>query len=204
MKRRNYSTKWQVFAKPIRLSPRERRGARTIPIVGNYVKGFKARGLKGIGLAKAIVEDIRSFKKVALHLEDAKRYWVRRSAEEIIGSREQYIMIHSEAAKTGKAAILGCTDLAVAMMASLRYAGFPALIVRAGTHTYVKLWHRGGVWIANPREGKRQALRPMTRADIKLENQYKKENAFAEGETLEEIGLKAYDDFFKYEYKEKR
>ncbi len=203
-RKRIYIKNEKLFAKPIRLSPTERRQVGVTQEVRKYVQGFQAKGLKGIEIAKAIVKDIKSFEVEVLHLEQAKGLWTKRSASQIIKSRKQIRMIPAEAAKTRKPSIMGCTDLSLAMVASFRAAGFPTLIVRAGIHTYAKFLYKGKVWIANPRKTKRDMVRQMTAADKKIENQYRAENAFAEGTSLAEIGITSYNDFFKYEYKKRQ
>lgn len=194
----------KAFAKPVRLTPLGRKQVGITPRVRDYVKSFKAKGLGEIALARVIVEDVRGFKSVALSPEKTKENWAKRSAEEVIRTREQYIMIPSEAAKTGKPAIMGCTDLSLAVVASLRAAGFNTLIVRAGTHTYAKFFYLGKVWIADTRDTKRNRVREMTPADKRNENKYRTANAFAEGPSLDQIGIRSYADFFKYRYRKRR
>ncbi len=61
MKKRVYPRHGKAFEKAVRLSPLGRRQVGITPRVVKYVEGFKARGLEGLDLAKAIVEDIARF-----------------------------------------------------------------------------------------------------------------------------------------------
>lgn len=192
------------FAEPIRVSPVGRRQIGVTNGIRNYVADFKAKGLKGIGLATAIVADISGFEEVALALEKAKRIWGKRSADDVIKTRKIYAMRKDEAAATGLPAMRGCADQASAVTAALRAAGFKALIVRMGCSTYTKFWYGNKVYIANARDVGRDRVRVMSRADKRLENQFRTANAFAEGASLAQIGLRSYTDFFKYRYVPKR
>ncbi len=186
------------FGMPVRLSPEGRKQVGVTPRIQEYVSGFHAKGK--LNLARKIVKNITEFKKVALSIKEAKDLWAKRSVEDIINTKKVYIMNRKEAAKTGRAAIMGCTDCAQAVTASLRAIGLNALIVRAGTHTYTKFFYRNKIYIADPVEGKRVMVREMMKSDKRIENMYRTQRAFAEGQSLASIKLKSYKDFFRYKY----
>jgi len=198
MKKKIFPRHGKAFANPARLSPTGRKQVGVTPRIKKYVAGFQAKGK--LELARKIVKDITEFKKVELPIEKAKRLWAKRSADDVIGTKKIYTMNMHEAAQTGKAAIMGCTDCAQAVTASLRAIGLNALIVRAGTHTYVKFLYRNKLFIADPDERKRVRVRQMTATDKRLENMYRHKKAFAEGQSLAGIGIKSYKDFFRYKY----
>ncbi len=193
----------KAFSRPVRLSPKARRQVGITLAVQKYAEGFKAKGLEGTSLAGAIVQDIADFGRFALSVEKAKRIWGRRSANDIIKTKRLYIMMRDEAAATRRPAVMGCTDASVAALASLRAAGFKAIIARAGVHTYCKVFYRGKTYIADPADHKRNQFREMTRGDKRNENKHRAAKAFAEGTSLADIGVSKYSDFFKYEYKGK-
>ncbi len=192
------------FGEPIVVSPKGRGQVGVTNRVRNYVADFKAKGLRGIRLAEAIVADISGFKEVALSLEKAKRIWGKRSADDVIRTRKIYTMRKDEAAATGLPAIRGCADQANAVTAALRAAGFKALIARMGCSTYTKFSYANKVYIANATDVGRDRVRVMSRVDKRLENQFRTANAFAEGPSLAQIGLRSYADFFKYRHILKR
>jgi len=184
------------IVKPVRLSPAGRKQMGITPRIRKYVAGFKAKSK--IELAKKIVADIASFKKVALPIEEAKSKWAKRSADGVIKTRNIYTMIAKEAVKTRKPSILGCSDYAEAVTSCLRAAGFQALILRMGTHTKTKFLYRKQVWFADATDNRRAKVRQMDTADKRVEEVLRKKGKYAEGASLAQIGIKSYDDFRKY------
>jgi len=196
MKRRIPQEHARALFRPARVSPAGRTQVGITPAIQKYAAGFQAK--RHFDTALKIVEDITSFKKIALPLDKAKRLWGRRSANDVIKTRVIYVMRADEAARTRMPAILGCTDAAVAVTAALRAAGFKAVIVRAGTHTYTKFLHGKRIYIADATTRNRKKVRLMERADKRVEKVYKADNTFAEGASLAQIGIKNYRDFFRY------
>jgi len=167
------------------------------PVVRKYAAGFQAKGLKGIDLVKAIVKDIHSFKRLEPSMKEAKATWAKRTAREIIETRTVYVK--------GKLAIGGCTDRAIAIGDALRSVGFNTVIVRANTHTYVKLFYKNRAWILNTLATEGSGVREMTGKNKARDRLYKKEGSYKEGKTMKELGLQDYDrDFNKYEYGSKK
>lgn len=134
MKKPRFPKKAKPFLVPVTLSRLERKQVGATFFVRRYADGFKARGLKGIDLARAIVNDIGSFKKVELKEEQAERLWARRRTSEIIRTRKVVMGPMSSNSK-----IMGCVDSSQAIVSALRAAGFRALIARELTHIYVKV-----------------------------------------------------------------
>lgn len=58
--------RFQSFLRPVKLSRFGRRQVGANFFVRRYVDGFRAKGLKGVELARAIVEDVEGFKRVQL------------------------------------------------------------------------------------------------------------------------------------------
>ncbi len=195
MKKKRATIKAKIV-KPVRISPAGRKQMGVTPRIREYVAGFNAKSK--IGLAKKIVADISKFEKVALPMEKAKRLWANRSADDVIKTRKIYTMIAKEAVKTRKPSILGCSDYAEAITVCLREAGFPALILRMGTHTKTKFLYRKQVWFADATDNRRAKVRQMDTADKRVEEDLRKEKKYAEGASLVQIGLKNHNDFGKY------
>ncbi len=190
------------FAKPVRLSPLGKKQVGVTPSVKQYVAGFQAKGLKGMELIRTIVNDVKNYEIVYLPMEKAKSQWGKRNINDIISQKNSYAMSPGEAAKTRTASIMGCFDRSQAITASLRALGLKALFVRMGTHSNVKFIYKGEIYIADAANTKRMSVKKMETADKRLENMYRSANAFAEGISPAEIGLKDYTNFFKYKYRQ--
>ena len=153
-------------------------------------------------LAKAIVEDISSFEKVEVSHEEAQRLWAKRSSDDIINARKVMgaKFIQEDLGKHTNV-IMACTDMTQVAVASLRAAGFEVLIAREFLHTYAKMLYREKrkwtVFMIDPQEEKRSRFRKMTPADRRREESCKRQGSFAEGESLAQIGLRSYQDFFR-------
>ena len=189
------------FAKPVRLSPLGRRQVGITQTVKRYVAGFQAKGLKGLELVRAIVNDVRNFEIVYLPMEKAKSQWGKRNINDIVSQKNVFAMIPEEAVKARTAAIMGCFDKSQAITASLRAVGLKAIFVRQAMHSNVKFLYKGEIYIADAANTKKESVRKMETSDKKLENKYRSANAFAEGISPAEIGLKDYSNFFKYKYR---
>ncbi|MBN2066839.1 MAG: hypothetical protein JW744_00030 [Candidatus Diapherotrites archaeon] len=190
MARKIYPPHGKVFERPIRLTREGRKQVGATKEIKAYVGGFRARGLKGLKLAQAIIKDVLSFRKVALNSTEAKANWARRSAEEIIKSRTVYL--------NKGLVMVGCTDRAIAMAASLRAAGFRVAFVRADCHTYLKLWQNNKLWIVNTLPTQTYGIREISEKDKKHENDRWAANAIGEGPSLAQIGIKGHREFFKF------
>ncbi len=189
----------KAFAKPIRLSPLGAKQVGITPRVKKYVEGFQAKGLKGIGLAKAIVTDVANFQRVALTTKTVQKLWARRSVNDVLRTKKVYIgKFEKNVTGRDRGVIMGCTDMTIAVTSSLRAAGFKVLVTREFLHTYAKVYYKGKIYIADAQDAKRNQFRPMTPADKRRENSCKRKNAFSEGSSLADIGLKSYKNFFKY------
>jgi len=189
--------------KPARLSPAAIRQVGPSQLITRYAQSFKAK--TGLGLAKAIVNDIGSFERVEKPSAVLKRLWARRSATDIIKTRKIYIESETELRKERRLiSIAGCSELTTAIVASLRATGFKANVVRQGNHTFAKLYYRNKVWKIDATHPKNIKMHEMGPFEIREENRYKKANAFAEGPSLASIGLKTHADFHKYEHAPKR
>ncbi len=184
------------FRRPLRLSPVARRQIGTTPIVKRFVGSFLQRNLSGITLIREIVKTVSGFEKVILDPATAQKFWAKRSGSEIIESEK---IFYAKEEKGKRPTIRGCTDLAVAIASCLRALKIPATIARMQDHTYVKFFYKGMVWLINPPASKEETVRQMTTTDIRLERFCKAKKAFAECQSLSEIGLKSYEDFFKFE-----
>ncbi|MDP2973576.1 MAG: hypothetical protein Q8N60_00855, partial [Candidatus Diapherotrites archaeon] len=121
----------KAFGKPIRLNHAGRRQVRATFYIRRYADSFKHKGLAGLDLAKAIVEDISKFEQVAVSHERAQALWARRSADNIIRTKKVIVVKYTKE-DLGKHAniIQGCTDMTQAAVAGLRAAGFRVLIAR--------------------------------------------------------------------------
>ncbi len=190
---------------PMRLDPAERKMIGVTGPIRKYVDRFQAESQ--LQRARKIVANIKKFKKVRLHLVQAKRLWAKRSATDIITSRKVYVVAPTETIDAKMPVLRGCTDLAVAVTAALRAIGLKAWIARMGAHTYTKFVYRKKVFIADayelkrvgPRRArKRHSVRRMGRPDRIIENSHRTDKSFAEGKSLAEIGIKSFNDFCKY------
>jgi len=180
------------------LSPKGRIQVGVTPKVREYAGSFMAKGLFGLEFAKAIAEDIASFKKVRLPAAKAQEKWASRSAEEIIASR-------AIIAQKGEPMICGCTDIAQATVAAMRAAGIPVVILREHLHTSAKIALREkGQWVfyyVDPslEKGNRVKIRELK--DEKSEKKGVRKGHFAEGPSLAQIGIKSNADFARYQYR---
>ncbi len=197
MKRRKPILKYaKVFAKPIRVRGQGKKQVGVTPRVQRYANSFKAKGLKGIDLANAMIKDIHGFRKVLLEDAQAKKQWGKRTADSVIKTRKVYI--------NKNLAIFGCTDRGFAIVSALKAAGFKAVIVRSSEHTIVKVLHDKKLWIVNTLPTRGQAIREMSERDMTREDRHRKANAYAEGPSFAQIGLNNFQDFSKYAQKLKR
>jgi transcription initiation factor TFIIIB Brf1 subunit/transcription initiation factor TFIIB len=194
-KKKGLSNYGLAFAGPFRLSPLGRKQVGVTPAVEKYVHGFRAKGLKGLGIAKAIIKDTHNFGKVALPKEEAVKVWGKRSAGEIIASRTVFI--------NKELAVAGCTDRAIVITASLRAAGFKAMIVNTDRHTYVKMLYRNKIWIVNTLATQTSGIREMTEKDKKFEDNRRAAKAFAEALSLPQMGINDYGDTAKFLYRKR-
>ena len=198
---RIYPKYGRAFAEPVRLSPFSRKQVGVTPAIESYALGFKKKGLLGLALAKAIVNDISEFEEKKLPNKAAERLWARRSADNVIRTRKVYLMAWDEAAmKQGKGAIMACVDYSIATVAALRATGFKAIFVRAGIHSYVKFFLKGKVYLADAHQMPAERVKEMDAEEKRREDSFRRQNAFAEGTSPASIGLNSYEDFFKYRF----
>ncbi len=189
-RRRNFSKYATSFTKPIRTSGPGKKQVGITPRIQRYANSFKAKGLRGIDLANAIIKDIHGFKKVLLEDSQAKKVWGKITADSVIKARTVYI--------NKNLAIFGCTDRAFAIVSTLRAAGFKTVIARSSEHTIVKVLYGKKLWIANTLPTRRKAIREMSERDMLREDRHRNANAYAEGASFSQIGLNNFGDFSKY------
>ncbi len=202
VRKRKVPKRFQSFLRPVKLSRLGRRQVGATFFVRRYVDGFKAKGLKGINLAKAIVKDIESFEKVQVTEERAGKLWAKRRPWEIIKTRKVV-----EGPMLANIRIMTCTDASQAIVSAFRAAGFKALIARELTHTYVKvLCLVDGKWKVYKADtmGEDNPFREMLPEDFRREAGLRSRGKFADGLSLAAIGIKSHADFFKYSSKPRR
>lgn len=199
MRVRRFPKKAQPFLKPVKLSRLGRKQVGATFFVRRYVDDFKAKGLKGIDLARAIVKDVESFEKVQLPEERAEKLWAKRRPWEIIKTRKVVM-----GPMLSDSRIMTCTDASQAIVSAFRAACFKALIARELTHTYVKvLCFAEGKWKVYKADpiGEDNPFREMLPEDFRREEGLRSRRKFADGLSLADIGIKSYADFLKYSHR---
>jgi hypothetical protein len=183
------------------LSPLGRKQVGSGKAIQEFVGAHIAKGLFGLVLIKALTDEVASFKQVSLPAAKAQEKWAMRTADEIISSRSIVV-------QQGEPFICGCTDLAQAIVAAARVAGFPSVIVREHLHTSAKIAveEKGGwvIYIVDASLEAKDRVRAMTEKDKKDIDRSKRRKYYAEGRSLDEIGIKNYNDFRKYQLRRRQ
>lgn len=160
---------------------------------------------------ESIVKDIASFRVIQHDTDGIRNEYSRRTADEIISSRE---VATGALDANEKERALGCIDYNVALCAVLRAKGIPAKFTRRQDHSETHFllngtWYRAD--IVHQREVDRQGgmdpdsqlkpVMPLPDALRRLNEMMRSSGQYAEGLDAWDIGIRTWKDFGKYSAK---
>ncbi len=157
---------------------------------------------------EAIVKDISSFEEVRYRIDDLRREYSRRTANEIISKREVAVGVLDD---KGEESVLGCIDYNLALCAVLRAKGIPAKFTRRADHSETHFF-LDGIWhSADPilqRVADRQGgldpdspmkpVMPLSDPIRRLNEMMRSKGKYAEGLDAWDIGIRTWKDFKRY------
>lgn len=158
---------------------KSQRGKPKFALVKSYAARFPG---KNINAVDAIVRDVSGFERVAVDNGVLRRFYARRSAEDILASRKIIF----------KKPVQGCVDYATVLCAVLRAKGIPAFFGRLFSNHSVTLFRMGNEWYrADPTPERVQEGFHLVQVNPKTEFKH----YLAIGSSARDIGLRSIDDF---------
>ncbi|MBU0635479.1 transglutaminase domain-containing protein [Candidatus Micrarchaeota archaeon] len=148
-------------------------------------------------IAVAAIHAISAFEPYRGNLADAKQYYARRTADQIIRSRK--ILVGNEEVRRQGFNVEGCQDYSTALVAVLRARSIPCVFLRANDHSFVYFF-TGREWLkADPPSEKIERLPAHVAKRLpKGEEKITQEKHFGLGLDGWDIGIRGLNDFYKY------
>ncbi|MBN1940676.1 MAG: transglutaminase domain-containing protein [Candidatus Diapherotrites archaeon] len=162
--------------------------------ITDFASRFQGAPMK---IARDACKEIAAFRRLPLGIKQLRRYYARRTADEIIRSR--LIVTGNQSTKEKGFEVEGCIDYCNALCAILRAKGIPAMFVREMNHSVVHFF-TGKTWMrADPTYGTAGIIGEAKSAWIKKQKKKKKgKRHYAEGFDSHDIGIFSLNDFAKY------
>lgn len=183
-----------------RLGKRFLSGRQTVitPNVLRFAESFKGNDLLTAQRIVARFADPRIFRRVRLSFNGLKRFYAKRTADDIIYSKT-IVAMNPKLRKEKEPMVHGCADHAVAIAAVFRAKGIQADVVRQLDHSFVLFKLEGKWFIADPTDPlPEKRVREFIGADTKLAKMLEERGAFVRGLDLWDLGIKSINDFQKY------
>jgi hypothetical protein len=172
--------------------------SRITPLVRAFADQFPGKTVEDV---RGIIKDISRFKRVRMSEEQLQDAYSKRTADEIMESREIFVI--KRRGRQAPIQVNGCIDYNVALCAVLRAKGILSKFIRVFDHsvTFAKIegrWHEIDLMKQFEQKHKAEAIQPLEGKVIEQYEHAKKHEAYAEGLDAWDIGIRGLNDFGRY------
>jgi hypothetical protein len=171
------------------------------PTVREFTAKHSANKPLDYGAVESLCKEVWRFQKVPKNPEEIARTYARRSADEIISSRQLYVLGADRDGREPKnfPSVQACLERSLAIATALRCGGLPAAFVRRGVHSTCRFQLDSGLYEVGrlPAPNSHfKLITPIYPGEGERVAALKAEGIYLEGLDPAAIGMKSLLDFW--------